>query len=235
MNIFISNKEISEIAISVVTAYHNDPMLTRVDVDGLATRLLRLNVLYEDIREYDKDKIAYTSNGTHPLTVSRQGHDVDILFPKDTIILDRFLLNCAEEKRRRFVLAHEIGHVLCSRADPHHSASFFNRVYDSERQYTYDELRERMTLAEMQANNMAGTLLMPRYVLLNVMKKFGVNTQIPVYGEQVFMPEEKVLLHNMSETLAVSHTTLLIQLKKEGLLQSYPMKEYIEKVYQSDY
>ena len=64
------------------------------------------------------DKIGFLSNGSYPLYVNRQNQRVGVVFPKDTIILDSFLQRPAENCRRRFVLAHEIGHVLINRADP---------------------------------------------------------------------------------------------------------------------
>ncbi len=49
MTVFISNKELTEIAESVVGTYHNDPTLCRVDIDGVATKMLQLQVRYESI------------------------------------------------------------------------------------------------------------------------------------------------------------------------------------------
>ncbi len=231
MTVFISNSEMTEIAESVVKSYHRDSTLLRVDIDSIATKLLRLNVRYESIRE--KDIVGFTSDEVRPLTVRRGDKDAEIVFPKNDIVIESMLLNPKEDNRRRFVLAHEIGHVLCGKADPHHNVACFNQVYALNQNYSFAELKERMSFAEMQANNMAGALLMPRFVLLNAMKKCGVTKRIPIYGTYVFMPKDKLVLQEISNVLGVSHTALIIQIKKENLFAQHEMSEYLEKLYQT--
>lgn len=164
MKVFISNKEIEEIAYGLIQVTCGSPASGSIDIDGIA-RFLGLQVHYERIAEEDRDKIGFVSNGSYPLSVLRQNQRVGIVFPKDTIILDSFLQRPVENCRRRFVLAHEISHILINRADPLHNPACFDREYDSERQYGLRELQERLNLGECQANTMAAMLLMPMPLL----------------------------------------------------------------------
>ena len=111
MKVFISNKEIEEIASGLIQAACGSLASGPIDIDGIA-RFLGLQVQYEHIAEDELDKIGFVSNGSYPLSVLRQNQRVGIVFPKDTIILDSFLQRPVENCRRRFVLAHEISHIL---------------------------------------------------------------------------------------------------------------------------
>ncbi len=228
MRVYISNREIEEIAEGLVETVFGKIPQTRVDIDAVA-RFLGLNVLYVPIAEADADKIGFVSDGRTPLTVLENGERCRVIYPQNTIVLDRFLLRKDEECRRRFTLAHEIGHVLLNRADPMHAAACYNRVYDTEREYKISELRERLSLGEVQANAMGANLLMIRSLLTNAVRRHFRRKRIPVYGDQVFLPEMKPALQNMSEEIGVSHTAMIIQLKKYDLLERRDISEYFEK------
>ena len=140
MQVFISNKEIEQLAEGLVSVTCGKSPPKTVDIEAIAA-YLGLPVIYERIKEEDMDKIGFVSDGVTPLAVLRDGKKIGVIFPKDTIVLERFLLEPQENARRRFVLAHEISHVVLNRADPLHTAACFNRVYDTERSYSLDELR----------------------------------------------------------------------------------------------
>lgn len=229
MQVYISNKEIAEIATSLVQISCGHPQPKFIDIDAIA-KYLGITVMYERIAEDDNDKIGFISNGNTPLTVSRNGTKVKVIFPNETIVLDKFLLRPEEEKRRRFSLAHEISHLLINRADPLHSAACFNRVYDSERSYDYKELQERLTLGECQANMMAAMILMPPEMMTAAVHRHFRRKRIPVYGECVFLSEHKPLLQSMADELGVSYTAMTIQLRKYGLLEAKDMSEYFVKI-----
>lgn len=228
MQIYISNKEIAQIAQSLVHISCGKPPPVYIDIDAVAN-YLRLNIIYEQIAEDDQDKIGFVSNGVSPLKVLRNGEKVKSVYPKETIVLDKFLLSPAEKNRHRFVKAHEISHVLLNRADPTHCAPCFNRIYDMKREYCIRELHERMSIGECQANAMAAMILMPPEVLSGYVDRYFHNKTIPIYGDCVFHPKAKPILRKMSQEIGVSHTALVIQLKKYGLLKHYEMSEYFKK------
>lgn len=232
MKVFISNKEIEEIASGLIQAACGSLASGPIDIDGIA-RFLGLQVQYEHIAEDELDKIGFVSNGSYPLSVLRQNQRVGIVFPKDTIILDSFLQRPVENCRRRFVLAHEISHILINRADPLHNPACFDREYDGERHYNLQELQERLNLGECQANSMAAMLLMPMPLLQNTLRRHLRRSRLPIYGESVLLPSTKPAIHAMADELGVSFSALLIQLKKHNLVDHREITEYFQKMRES--
>lgn len=229
MHVFVSNREIEQIANGLVDVSCGQLLPRRIDIDVIA-RFLGLTVLYERIVEDDQDKIGFLSNGDYPLTVLRNGERVGVFFPKDTIVLEEFLQRPGEDTRRRFVLAHEISHFLLNRADPMQNPACFNRAYDNQRDYNIQELRKRMNLAECQANSMAAHILMPRPILTAAIQRYFQADRIPIYGDCVFLPSMKPAIQGIAIELGVSYTTLLIQLKKYDLLEQRDMQEYFQRL-----
>lgn len=229
MQVYVSNREIEQIAEGLVHVACGKSPPKRIDIDAVAA-YLELTVRYEKFAESDPDKIGFTSDGTSALTVFRNGKKQRIVFPKETIVLDSFLQYPCESSRRRFTLAHEISHILINRADPTHAAPCFNRVYDTERRYDLNELRDRMNLSECQANTMAAIILMPKELLTASVRRHFRKSKIPVYGDCVFLPEIKPSMQSMADELGVSFTAMLIQLRKYGLLEERDMAEYFDKI-----
>ena len=228
MQVYISNKEIEQIAEGLVQVSCGKSPPKYIDIDAIAA-YLGITVVYEQIAENDPDKIGFASDGIRPLVVWRNGKKASVLFPKDTVVLETLLLNPSEKTRRRFVLAHEVSHILIRRADQLRAAACFNRVYDTERTYSVDELHERLSLEECQANAMAAMILMPRVVLTDSVRRHMRRKAIPVYGDCVFLPKVKPVLQKMSVELGVSYSSMLIQLRKYDLLEQRSMEEYFKK------
>ncbi|MDY2658557.1 MAG: ImmA/IrrE family metallo-endopeptidase [Candidatus Limousia pullorum] len=229
MQVYVSNREIEQIAEGLVHVACGKPPPKRIDIDAVAA-YLGLTVRYEKFAESDPDKIGFTSDGKSALTVFRNGKKQRIVFSKETIVLDSFLQYPCESSRRRFTLAHEISHILINRADPTHTAPCFNRVYDTERRYNLNELHERMNLGECQANTMAAIILMPKELLTASVRRHFRKSRIPVYGDCVFLPEIKPVMQAMADELGVSFTAMLIQLRKYDLLEERDMAEYFDKI-----
>ena len=74
-----------------------------------------------------------------PLRVIRNREPQTIVFPADTVVIDRFLLQVRNSARRRFTLAHEAAHIILNRSY-NGVPSRYNRVFDPEQSYTVDEL-----------------------------------------------------------------------------------------------
>ena len=85
-----------------------------------------------------------------------------------------------------------------------------------------DELHERLSLEECQANAMAAMILMPRVVLTDSVRRHLRRKAIPVYGDCIS-------LQKMSVELGVSYSSMLIQLRKYNLLEQRSMEEYFKK------
>jgi hypothetical protein len=79
MQVLISNKEIAEIAEGLVRQIYEEPPPGCVDIDRIADKL-RLNIIYEQFAEPDKDKIGFRADGKTPLLVNRNGKAYSIIF-----------------------------------------------------------------------------------------------------------------------------------------------------------
>lgn len=87
-----------------------------------------------------------------------------VVFPPNTVVLERSLLRPEEEKRRRFILGHEAGHIISNRINPDtpKNHACFHRVFDSEREYDAAELTERYHVSEWQANTFSAGQVLPK-------------------------------------------------------------------------
>ena len=72
MQVYISNKEIEQIAEGLVQVSCGEPPPKYIDIDGIAA-YLGITVVYEQIAESDPDKIGFASDGVRPLCVWRYG------------------------------------------------------------------------------------------------------------------------------------------------------------------
>ena len=229
MTNYISRAEADELCDELIRQFMGDTDHELcVDIDCFVTHYLRCPVVYENFAEDDPDKIGFASDGVQPLRVRTNGRTLEQVYPQRTIVLDRVLLNPGEEYRRRFTIAHEAGHIIASRMDPNVHAGF-HRVHDECRLYTAEELRQRLNIAEWQANVIADALLMPRFIVKDALVQFNGGRRLPVYGSNIFAIREKVILQKMAKSLGVSHTALIIRLRDLDALKYHDLSEFIDK------
>ena len=90
MQVYVSNREIEQIAEGLVEVSCGKPPPKCIDIDRIA-RFLGITVVYEQIAEDDPDKIGFAANGSQALKVFRNGVRSAVVFPKDYIVLEQFL------------------------------------------------------------------------------------------------------------------------------------------------
>lgn len=226
MNSCYTNSEIEELADSMIQQFLGDRTDTVlvVDIDGFVTDYLGLPVEYRTFAEKDMDKIGFISDGVAPLRVMSGKIPEEHLFPRGTVVVEKYLLTAKEDARRRFTLAHEGSHYIMDRTVT--EASFY-REYDSERPYAPQELRELLSFREAQVDRLAAALLMPRFMVLNIVKRFTGEGPIPIYGDNLLRLEDKLLVRKMADAMRVSYTAFLIRLKELHLLEPHSVSEYI--------
>lgn len=232
MRSYISYDELEELGETIVRTYMNKTRRFNahcVDIDGLVTDYLGLTVIYETIAEDDPNKIAFLSNGKRPLKVIRNGTTVPIVFPKNTVVLDKVLLNENESSRRRFTLSHEGAHSVIAKQNPMQDVGCFHNEFDPQRIYTFEEQKELLSFSEAQADRLGSIFLMPRFILKMVMKKYNCEDGLKVYGWNVFAPEDKIKLRKIADCMGVSYQALVIRLKTLGWLIPCDLTEYLEK------
>ena len=231
MTNYISRAEADELCDGLIKEYtgHKAEIPAFIDIDGFVRDFLKCTVVYESIAEADEDRIGFTGDGKRPLRIWKNGIVKEVVYPRNTIVLDKYLLKPDEDNHRRFVLGHEAGHILASRINPA-SPACFHHFTDRERMnYSVEDLKERYNMNEWQANTISAALLMPRYIVLNTLKQFNGGRRLPVYGDNIFHPREKAILGKMASALKVSHTALVIRLRDLGLLNRHDVSEYIQK------
>ena len=230
MTNYISRAEAEELCDGLIQQYVGDATAVPswVDIDAFARDFLKCTILYESIAEEDKDIIGFTGDGKRSIIVIKNGNPKAVIYPRNTIVLDKYLLNPNEQCHRRFVLGHEVGHIIANRIDPE-SPACFHHCMDRERtEYTIQDLKERYSIVEWQANMIAASLLMPRYIMKNALNRFNGGRRLPIYGEHIFHPREKTILEKMAKSLQVSYTALIIRLKELDMLNKHDVSEYIQ-------
>lgn len=162
MRSYISYDELEELGETIVRAYINKTRRYNalcVDIEGLVTDYLGLTVVYETIAEDDPNKIAFLPNGKRPLRVIRDGKRVQVVFPKNTAVLDKVLLHENESSRRRFTLGHEGAHSIIAKQNPMQDVGCFHNEFDPERHYTFEEQKELLSFSEAQADRLSVCIL----------------------------------------------------------------------------
>ena len=198
-----------------------------VDIEGFITEFLHLPIVYTTIADGDLDKVGFTSDGSYPLKVHENGTVVEKVYPKGTVVIDNYLLRTDKSGRRRFTLAHEAAHVIFERMSPSAPGPCFNRGFDKDQNYTATELHERLNFCEVQTDRLASVLLMPRFLVEEVMKKYRNGAPIPLYANSVMRKQDKLSVQKMADILGVSYTAFMTRLKHLHLVEHRNMEEYL--------
>lgn len=118
MSIYMSRAELEEISEGLITAYANkysNRVVQSIDIEHFITEFLMLRIEYASFAEDDTGKIGFLADGEIALLIYQDGKIISFVFPKDTIVLDKFLLAEKEQGRRRFTMAHEASHHILSK------------------------------------------------------------------------------------------------------------------------
>ena len=226
----ISNVSISEIAEGIILDYLGDKVneVKCIDIEGLLTDYFKLQIVYESFAEDDPCRDGFIADGMKTICVWRNGTKQNILFPKGTVVFDRYLLLPEQSCHRRFCMAHEGRHNVFAK----HNASLlgtFHSEYDREMNYSIEQFHELFNLHEIQANNMAAAFLVPRFLAERLLKSFYPRRKkISVYGESTMFADDRQKFIDMSDQLGVSPKTLLIQMKQYGMIKLCTMDELIK-------
>lgn len=118
---YVSYKEIDELGEGLVHDYlkqRNQENAMFVDIESFIITYLGIPIKYETFCEKDTSKLGFLSDGVTSLMVARNGKPTPVVFAKDTIVLDEYLLLKSKFGKRRFTLAHEVVHKLLEKAYP---------------------------------------------------------------------------------------------------------------------
>jgi len=229
----IQNDRINELTEAIVLDYLNktgqDPkQVVCIDLDGIAKEYYGLDVIYETIAEEDKDIVAFTANGIRPLKVIKNGVVKNVVFNEKTIVLDTYFKQPSNSVQRRLTLSHELGHRIYEKISNGHNEGNYRRIFDSERKYTFDEMKEQWKITESEATQAGCGLQMPLFLLKNTLKRVMRKNKFTVYGNHQLLPDDSKKLKKMADDIGVSPNMLLIQLKKHKLISFKSIEEYLK-------
>ncbi|MBO4897476.1 MAG: ImmA/IrrE family metallo-endopeptidase [Clostridia bacterium] len=199
----------------------------KVDIEGFVTEYLKLPILYHSIAEKDLSKLGFISDGKTPLTIYNNGKKLTKIYPKGTIVIEKYLCSKNETGRRRFTIAHEAAHYI---VDKSLVTASFHREFDCERAYTADELKSVFNIDETNVDRLAGSLLMPSFMVRSYMNKSKKPNGITVYDDGFIRPEDTYFLQKMAADMGASLTALQIRIRQLGLYIKKPMSEYISEL-----
>lgn len=221
----IEIEELGEGLINVYAKQYNIGSIQSIDIEHFITQFLSLKIEYVSFAEKDLGKIGFLSDGETSLLVYQQNRVVPYVFPKNTIVIDKFLLNAKEQGRRRFTLAHEAAHHVLGKMQSVSNAGRFHNEYDNQNSYSREELIQMFNANEWQADSMAASLLMPSCVVENALAKFNQSNLIKIYGDNTLTIRDKSLIKRMANFIGVSYTALFIRLRNTNWIRQL-MKLY---------
>lgn len=132
MNNYLSRAELDEISEGLIKVYaKKNPkrVIQYIDIEHFITDFLMLKIEYASFAEKDSGRIGFSADGKTPLLIHRDGKINPFVFPKDTIVLDKFLLAAKEKGRRRFTLSHEASNHILSRMRLSQSTARFHTEF----------------------------------------------------------------------------------------------------------
>ena len=115
MSMYMSRAELEEISEGLIKVYarrYSNRMVQSIDIEHFITEFLMLRIEYASFAEDDAGRIGFLADGETPLLIHQEGKIIPFVFPKDSIVLDKFLLSEKEQGRRRFTMAHEASHHI---------------------------------------------------------------------------------------------------------------------------
>ncbi len=235
MQEIIEEQRVNELTESIVLQYlkkknQSPDTVICVDIEGLASEYFKQKLIYEVFAEDDPGRDAFSANGIRPLKVRRNGKAEEVVFPKGTIVLDKYYQNQFNITSRRYNIAHELGHRIYEKIAPGHDAGNYHTIFDSEQQYTLDELKEQMSIPEGQATRVGCGLLMPPFLVANTLYRVTGKDRFPVYGDHQMLPADSVKFKGMADDLGVTCNMLMIRLRRLKLLDYRSMDEYLSIV-----
>jgi hypothetical protein len=232
MKSFISSQELEALGDGLSRDYiekTNTRNSLCFDIEGFITDYLGLTILYETFAEKDSTKIGFLANGVAPLLVIRNKVPTPIVFPKDTIVIEKSLLRDKESSRRRFTLAHKAAHKIIEQHAYAQAAPCFHSSFEKEADYSQEDLKRIFSWNETFANRLGASILMPPCLIAKALEKYNNAGLIPIYNGEILAQKEKMIIQKMADGLGVSFPALYIRLRQLDLFDNRPIDEYVRE------
>ena len=206
--------------------------ISPIDIEELAACELGCKIVYENIAREDESCVGFAANGIEALPVLRDGRIVYEVFPKDTIVIDKYLNSPSLRNKKRFTIGHELGHVIKNRMHNGKEARY-NHI-GNEMPATKEAAHERMSVYEVEANCFAASLLMPERKVAEIMREFYGKEKIVKYIHDILGGDDVRNVKKMADRFGVSYMAMYIRLKDLGFITEGSLDTYVEENVMSD-
>lgn len=229
MNYYHTNEEIDEIGEGLIRKYDYNAFIKgeSTNIEGFITEHLNYRTVYDRIADSDAGRMAFLSDGKTPLWVWRNGRRTQIIPQPNTIVIDEFLLQENAKTRRRFILAHEAGHIIMDMLCNVPVTAAFNNEFDSEQNYSIQDLACMFNINESKATSMGVALLMPRTSVINRAKQLITTKRIPLYGNSVLCDKDRIVISKLAEHFQVSYKSMFYRLRDLKMFEPRDIDEYL--------
>jgi len=240
---YLNAQQIENICNVLTDIYTEDKLresgtiISQIDIEDFVTHYLNCKIVYETIDdeqvdEKDVDCMGVISDGIRPISVIRDGKSVKIIFPANTIILDKYLTGPKQANHKRFVIAHEAGHIIK------------NRMYGTvSTEYNHaggvvltsaSAIHKRYSYKEVEANNFAASLLIPEGMVAMWMHKLYGEEKIVKYQDDILDGKDIDNIKFLAKTFAVSNIAMYIRLLRLGYITEGALDSYVEETVLGD-
>lgn len=229
MNYYHTNEEIDEIGEGLIRKYDYNAFVRGefTNIEGFITQHLNYRIVYDRIADRDAGRMAFLSDGKTPLWVWRNGKRTQIIPQPNTIVIDEFLLQENAKTRRRFILAHEAGHIIMDLLCNVPVQAAYSNEYDSEQSYTIQDLASIFNITENKATSMGVALLMPKTSVINRTRQMITSKRIPLYGNSVLCDSDRLIIGKLAEHFQVSYKSMFYRLRDLKMFEPRDIDEYI--------
>jgi hypothetical protein len=213
----LTYEQIEVCADSVLRSYGGKVPL---DVDRLATSYLGLGMLYISLSG-ERDILGLTTYSNVDVDLGNRVLHI----PSNTCVIDSQLFEKSRtdkptRMRLRFTLAHECAHQILYRMEPP-SPNHYARL-QSNRAYSFRELKSSEDWNEWQANALAAALLMSPNAVREAQQE-----RLTRFGRFLNRPDMDAL-NRLTDKFQVSNQAMLIRLQQLGLLEQRAEFEYFD-------
>jgi len=230
LNYYHTNDEINEIGEGLIRKYNYQAFIqgAPTDIEGFITEHLNYRLVYDRLATKDAGKLAFLADGKETLMVWRDGKRVEVLPPEGMIIVDEFLYQEKNKTRKRFVLAHEAGHIIMDLLNNRPITAAYNNEFDNEQDYSIKDLSVLFDIRESRATSMGVALLMPKSLVINrVAAMIGASKRIPLYGSSVLSDGDRILISKLAEHFQVSYKSMFYRLRDLKLFAPKEIDDYL--------
>ena len=222
----IQQQQLEKVCTEMIKGFNGDDKIPEnVDIDSFVTEYLGYSILYENIAV--EEKLGFTSDGVTPLEVIRDSIKNRVIFPEKTIVIDKFYQDKKYDEKRRFILAHEVGHIIQNIVEGTAVVGFYSDLSSGCVGSSFLDMKESMSIVETKANKYAAAILMPDYVILDLVNKYHDGKKFTVYFDVLFTPKDMQCLEKIASILKVSYSALFYRLKDLGAFVKGDNETYV--------